>query len=93
VGCLTRVVSNLTQALFALNERYFIRDKKVLDTVAKFPILPSGYIQEINRILAYPGRTVQELTKTVRDLEQTWFSVVSLPGVHYEPKFQIGKLR
>jgi predicted nucleotidyltransferase len=93
VGCLTRVVSNLTQALFALNERYFIRDKKVLDTVAKFPNLPSGYIQEINRILACPGHTVSELIRTVSDLEQAWFSVVSLPGVHYEPKFQIGKLR
>ena len=57
VGCLTRVVSNITQALFALNERYFIRDKKVLDTVAKFPHLPSGYIRQINRILACPGST------------------------------------
>jgi hypothetical protein len=89
VGCLTRVVSNITQALFALNEIYFIRDKKVLDAVAKFPNLPSGYIQQINRILACPGSTVQELTKTVSDLEQAWRSVVSLPGVHYEPKFQI----
>lgn len=89
VGCLTRVVSNITQALFALNERYFIRDKKVLDTVARFPILPSGYIQQINLILAHPGSTVEELTKTVRDLEQAWVRVVSLNGVHYEPKFKI----
>jgi hypothetical protein len=89
VGCLTRVVANLTQALFALNERYFMRDKKVLDTVAKFPNLPSGYIQQINRSLACPGSTAQELTKTVSDLEHAWHSVVSLPGIHYEPKFQI----
>jgi hypothetical protein len=45
VGCLTRVASNITQALFALNKRYFVRDKQVLDTVARFPNLPSGYIQ------------------------------------------------
>ena len=89
VGCLTRVVSNLTQALFALNERYFIRDKKVLDVVAKFPHLPAGYIPQINRILACPGGTVQELTGTVSDLEQVWLSVVLLPGVHYEPKFHM----
>lgn len=89
VGCLTRAVSNITQALFALNERYFMRDKKVLETVAKFPNRPSGYIQQINRILAYPGSTVQELTRTVSDLEQAWSSVVSLTGVSYEPKFQI----
>ena len=89
VGCLTRVVSNITQALFALNERYFIRDKQVLNTVAKFPNLPSSYIQEINRILARPGSTAKALTKTVGDLEQAWHSMVSLPGVHYEPKFQL----
>lgn len=88
VGCLTRVVSNITQMLFALNEKYFIRDKKVLDAVAQFSNLPSGYIQEINRILACPGSTVQELTKTVSDLEQVWHNVVSLAGVNYEPKFQ-----
>jgi hypothetical protein len=89
VGCMTRVASNLTQALFALNERYFLRDKKVLDTLAKFPNLPPGYIGQINGILAHPGNTTQELTKAVSDLQQTWQSVVSLPGVEYEPKFQL----
>ncbi|MFN8380776.1 MAG: nucleotidyltransferase domain-containing protein [Anaerolineales bacterium] len=89
VGCLTRAATNITQALFALNEKYFIRDKKVLDMVAMFSNLPVGYIQEINRILACPGSTVKELTKTVHNLEQAWRSVVSLIGVDYEPKFQI----
>jgi NifB/MoaA-like Fe-S oxidoreductase len=89
VGCLTRAVSNLTQVLFALNERYFIRDKQAMDMVAKFPNLPAGYIQQINRILACPGNTGQELAKTVSDLEQAWYSVVSLGGVKYEPKFQL----
>jgi hypothetical protein len=89
VGCLTRVASNLTQALFALNERFFIRDKQVMDMVAKFSHLPAGYIQQINRILACPGSTAQELTKTVSDLEQAWLRVVSLAGVQYEPKFQV----
>ena len=89
VGCLTRVVSNITQALFALNERYFLRDKKVMDMVAKFPSLPSGYIQQTNRILARPGSTAQALTRSVSELEGAWRSVVSLTGVPYEPKFQM----
>jgi hypothetical protein len=83
------VVSNITQALFAVNERYFLRDKMVLDMVARFPILPSGYIQQINRILSHPGSTMDELTQAVSNLKQAWFSVVSLPGVNYEPKFKI----
>jgi hypothetical protein len=89
VGCLTRVVSNITQALFALNEKYFIHDKKVLDTIAQFSNVPSDYIQEINRILACPGSTVKELTKTLSDLEQAWHNVVSLAGVNYQPKFKM----
>lgn len=89
VGCLTRAVSNITQVIFALNERYFIRDKQVMDTIAKFSNLPSGYIQQINRILACPGSTVQELTKTVSNLEQVWQSVMLQDGVQYKPKFQV----
>lgn len=89
VGCLTRVVSNITQALFALNETYFIRDKKVLDAVAKFSILPPNYIQQINHILSHPGNTMQELAKSVNNLEEAWHSVVSLPEVQYEPKFRM----
>lgn len=89
VGCLTRVVSNMTQALFALHERYFLRDKKVMELVAQFPNLPSGYMPQINHILGHPGSTGQELTKSVNDLRQLWHRVVSLPGVSYEPKFQI----
>lgn len=89
VGCLTRVTGNLTQALFALNERYFMRDKQVLQTVATFANLPSDYLQQINHILACPGSTAPELTQTVGDLEQAWQSVTALPGVHYEPKFQM----
>lgn len=89
VGCLTRVLAELTQALFALNERYFIRYKQVTEVLAGFPNLPAGYIPQINQILACPGRTAEELTQTVSALEQVWKSVVELPGVNYEPKFQI----
>jgi len=88
-GCLTRAASNITQALFALNERYFLRDKKVLETIARFSHLPPGYIGQIEHILACPGHTAAELTRTVMDLEQAWQSVVSLPGVQYEPKFRM----
>jgi predicted nucleotidyltransferase len=87
VGCMARAASYLTQALFALNEKYFNGDKRVLDMLAKFPNLPSGYIEKINHILAYPGATVEVLTMTVSELERVWYSVVSLPGVNYEPKF------
>lgn len=88
-GCLTRIASNLTQALFALNERYFIRDKKVIETLKSFPILPEGYGDTLQSILAHPGSTVEELSQSVHGMEQVWRSVVALPGVEYEPKFRL----
>jgi hypothetical protein len=89
VGCLTRIVANLTQALFALNERYFISDKRVMDTIATFPLLPEGYSEQIHRILACPGSTAQQLTQTVNNLEEAWRSVASLAGELYQSKFRV----
>jgi predicted nucleotidyltransferase len=88
-GCLSRAAANLTQMLFALNERYFMRDKQVLETVAHFPHLPAGYVSEIKRILARPGSTASELTTAVNALEKVWSSVAALPGAHYTPKFAV----
>ncbi len=36
VGCLARVASCLTQVLYALNESYFLSDKKAIDELASF---------------------------------------------------------
>jgi predicted nucleotidyltransferase len=89
VGCLVRAAANLTQALFALNERYFIRDKMVMEVMAAFQILPPGYIERINEILARPGSTDRELKEAVRAIERVWQSVVNLPEAQYVAKFQI----
>lgn len=89
VGCLTRIVSNLTQALFAINERYFLRDKQVMETIAGFANLPPAYVAQVNSILASPGNNASALTKSVSELEQTWRSVIALTGELYQPKFHV----
>lgn len=89
VGCLTRAAANLTQALFALNETYFIRDKQVMDVLAAFPLLPAGYVEQVQRLLARPGGTAAELARSVDEMGLLWRSVVSLPGVSYRPQFQV----
>jgi hypothetical protein len=86
-GCLTRAASSLTQVLFALNGKYFLRDKKAMDDLAAFPALPAGYVQRINSILGCPGVSAQELTRSVGEMEQVWQSVVALPGVEYRSKY------
>ena len=88
-GCLVRAAANLTQALFALNERYFMRDKMVMETLAAFPILPPGYVEQVNKILAALGKDDRELSRAVDEMGQVWRSVASLPDAHYAPKFQV----
>lgn len=89
VGCLTRVASDLTQALFALNETYFISDKKVMAELALFPLLPEGYVDNITHILGHPGESSEELSQAVAELEGVWRSVVALVGGVYQPRFNI----
>ena len=85
-GCLGRAASNLTQALFALNEIYFISDKKAMQAVAAFPILPPGYVERLSAILAHAGHTRGELEASVASFESLWRDVVSLKG-DYTPRF------
>jgi hypothetical protein len=89
VGCLTRAAGKMTQALFALNERYFMRDKQVMESMAAFPILPEGHIVQVNRILACPGSTAGELTQSVSAFGQIWRGVAALAGELYQPKFDL----
>ncbi len=89
VGCLTRITANLTQALFALNEQYFMRDKQVMATIATFAVLPPNYVEQIQAILATPGSTAPALTQTVQQIEATWRRIVALTGEIYQPKFQL----
>jgi predicted nucleotidyltransferase len=89
VGCLTRTAAALTQALFAINETYFMSDKKVMETIAKFNLVPLGYVDALTEILAQPGRTPAELHTTVEAMTAIWQSVMQLTGGNYQPQFRI----
>jgi len=89
VGCLTRTAANLTQVLFALNEIYFMSDKKVMETIANLDLVPPSYVAELSQILARPGLTPEELQSTVRKMTNIWQSVVQLTGGTYQPQFNL----
>jgi hypothetical protein len=88
-GCLTRVASLLTQVLYALNERYFLNDKKVMDELGGFHLLPAGYVRRLRAILAHPGDTPVELSHSVSELYVLWRDVVGLTGGAYQPQFRL----
>lgn len=79
----------LTQALFAVNEMYFLRDKRVMDTIAQFPNRPANYVERLEQVLSGIGGNDATLAQSVAEVEALWCSVVSLPGVDYRAKFMI----
>ena len=89
VGCLSRIADHLTQALFALNEVYFISDKRVLEEITRFARRPSAYAERISDVLAHPGATEEQLSATVDKLHALWQEVVSLAGALYAPKYSL----
>ncbi len=87
VGCLTRIATALTQALYALNERYFISDKKALEEISGFDCVPRRYADQMRSILAFPGATPEEMGYTLAALASVFQSVAALPGVEYQSPF------
>jgi hypothetical protein len=88
-GCLSRAAANLNQALFALNERYFLRDKQIMPTIAGFSRLPEEYAARLSQILACPGADAPALSRAVHSLQELWQAVVDLTGGFYQPKFRL----
>jgi Domain of unknown function (DUF4037)/Nucleotidyltransferase domain len=88
VGCLTRIASSLTQALFALNETYFLNDKQALGVLDNFTQVPARYRSRVEETLARPGRTADELSASVEAFESLWRDVTALAADSYKPKFR-----
>ncbi len=88
-GCLARIASNLTQGLFAMNEQYFLNDKKAIEALAAFASLPADYVERLTRLLAHVGSTSTELMSSVGELELLWKDVVTLAGGEYRSRYRI----
>jgi len=87
VACMTRIYHYLVQALFALNETYFISDKRDLAEIAKFPRCPNEFGERISAILADTGDTPVELNSSLRKLKMLFHETVLLAEGAYTPRF------
>jgi hypothetical protein len=82
-GCLTRCATNLTQALFALNETYFLTDKRALAAIAGFRLRPAGYGERLGAVLAGVGATAPALEASVAAVRQLWRESCQVAGEYY----------
>jgi predicted nucleotidyltransferase len=67
VGSATRISSSLVQILFALNEAYFMNDKRALEEINTFPLKPADFSHRLEAILVNPIQTVDELSRLLNE--------------------------
>lgn len=86
VGCFTRAANNLTQVLFALNEVYFMSDKRVMESISAFATKPENYVERLSALLAQPGATSEALANSCTQMTALWQEVKDLCA-NYKPRW------
>lgn len=69
-GCLFRCAACLVQALFALNERYFINEKGSVQAIDSFALHPEGFGEIVSTVLAQSGGDATQLSASIGRLEK-----------------------
>lgn len=82
-GCFTRIVNDLIQVLYALNETFFISEKKFYSDCKSFTIGPENFLDESQSILTSTGNTGMSL----RRMEELINSCMGFAKHIYKPKY------
>lgn len=85
-GCFTRILKNIVDVLFALNEEYALGDKRALDLIAKMPKCPDKLAEQIDEVLSLQRNTLSVNASRLRSLLD---QVVSLSDGMYQPYFTL----
>jgi hypothetical protein len=91
-GCMTRIAHYFTQALFALNDTYFINDKGAAAVIEKFTVRPHQFCVTLGTVLASPGATSSALNASLDQLEQILAALIELAVQYYQPRFVLRKV-
>jgi predicted nucleotidyltransferase len=91
-GCLTRIASSLVQVLYALNETYFISDKRLHKDIELFSLKPQGFVVRIDRMLGNIGCDSKSLIETLAHAESLLDEIIELCGGQYIQWFDLDAL-
>jgi len=86
-GCITRIATNLIQALYALNETYFISDKRIGRDIERFSIKPESFCQRMDNLLGTIGCDSEKLVEALSAAESLLREVIELCGDQYSAKY------
>ncbi|MGN7820029.1 nucleotidyltransferase domain-containing protein [Chitinophaga sp. 22536] len=86
IGCLARAVKNIMAALFAVNERYPLGDKRVMEQLQCAAKVPAGLREKVDAILCTSLGTLPQNVAQLKALHQ---EVVLLSDGLYKPLYQL----
>jgi hypothetical protein len=87
VACMTRIFHYLVQALFALNETYFVNDKRALAEIEGFALKPTDFSTRVTATLAAPGANPEALQASLDVLKDVFAETAGLANGAYKPPF------
>jgi predicted nucleotidyltransferase len=88
-GCLTHLVMNYIQVLYAVNETLFMGEKKLYADAPSFAVKPDDLVAKLNRLVQPVGSSAGELTETVAHAAAFFDELVSLASavdLPYQPR-------
>jgi hypothetical protein len=86
-GCFTRIASDLVQVLYALNETYFMSEKRFYAQVDLFSVKPNSILPRLHQLLGQIGISSQSLAAAVANGEGLISDFRRLATGIYTPKF------
>ena len=89
VACMTRIFHYLVQALFALNDTYFLNDKRVLDEIEGFPKRPAEFAARVRALFAAPGSDPEALGASLKNLRTMFEETMRIAEGFYQPRFPV----
>jgi len=79
-GCLARAVHCLIQVLYAINETYYLSEKKLAADISSFPLQPENFLERIYTLLGATGTTSAQLQASLRKIETLYSELSTLSG-------------
>jgi hypothetical protein len=89
VGCMTRVAQFLVQALFALNDEYFVGEKYANRLIDQFKRRPRDFTSRLARVLSNPGADPKQLHESTELLSGLWRETIELTAGAYRRRFDL----
>ncbi len=86
-GCLTRIASDWVQTVYALNETYFLSEKRFYQQAQTFAVQPRDFTARLEKMLGEIGETQPDLLATVSRAEGLFDEMKALCGELYRPRF------